>query len=78
MARVAATASLGMKIGLGGKQGFTQYDSASPHHSITIERNLPEELTDEQLVERADELHKLGRKLVEKKINEDIKEVKGA
>lgn len=77
MARVAATASLGMKISLEGKQGFTRYDNASPHHSITIERNLSDDLTDEELVEKVDGLHKLARQLVEKKINDDIKEIRG-
>lgn len=78
MARVSATASLGMKLSLGTKKklGFTTYDSTSPHHSITIERNVTDELTDEELVERAEELHKMARKLVEQKINQDIKEAR--
>lgn len=74
MARVSATSSLGVKVSLGNKKGFSQYDNASPHHSITIERSLPDELTNDELVEKAEELHGLARKLVEKKVNEDIKE----
>lgn len=75
MAKVSGTASLGMKIGLGHKKGFSTYDNASPFHAITIERELDESLTDEELVEKADELNKLARKLVEKKINDDIKDI---
>lgn len=75
MAKVSGTASLGMRVGLGHKKGFTSYDSASPFHSITIERELDESLTDEQLVEKAEELNVMARKLVEKKINEDIRDL---
>jgi hypothetical protein len=80
MARVSATASLGMKLSLGTKKklGFSEYDNTNPHHSITIERHVDDQLTDEQLVERAEELHTLARKLVEKKVNLDIKEAKSA
>lgn len=76
--RVAATASLGMKVSLGHKKGFGTYDNASPHHSITIERSFEADLTDEQLVAKADECHQLARKLVEKKINDDLKELQDA
>lgn len=75
MARVAATASLGMKVSLGNKKGFSAYDNASPHHSITIERSVSDELSDEELVSLADRLHAQARKLVEKKINDDIKDL---
>lgn len=75
MATVSATASLGMKISLKNKPGFTTYDNASPHHSISIERSVDDSLSDEQLVEKAAELHTMARKLVEKKINEDIREL---
>lgn len=80
MARVSATASLGMKLSLGAKKGlgFTQYDSTSPHHSISIERELPESLSDQELSDKAEELHTIARKLVEKKINVDIREAKKA
>lgn len=76
MARISATASLGMKISLATKKklGFTTYDSTSPHHSITIEREVSEDLTDAELVTKAEELHTLSRKLVERKMNADIKE----
>lgn len=76
MARASATASLGMKISLEGKPGFGRYDNASPHHSITIDREFDNDLSDEELLEKAEELHTLARKLVEKKINEDVKELK--
>ncbi len=75
MARVSSTASLGLKLGLGHKKGYTQYDSASPHHSVTIEREVDETLTNDELVEKADEINDLARKLVEKKMNKDAKEI---
>lgn len=78
MARVAATASLGLKVGLGHKKAFTQYDSASPHHSVTIERQVDDSLSDEQLAEKAEELNKLARELVEKKVNKDLVEIQKA
>lgn len=76
MARVSATASLGMKLGLGHKPGHTTYDNASPHHSFTVEREYDESLTDEELAEKASGLHKLARKLVEDRIQADIKEIR--
>lgn len=78
MARVAGTASLGMKVSLGHKKAFTQYDSASPHHSITIERTVDDSLTDDELAEKASELNVMARKLVEKKINDDLKDIQKA
>lgn len=76
MSRVSSTASLGMKVSLRHKQGFDYSDTASPHHSITIERNVADNLSDEELVAEADKCHKLARKLVEKKINEDLKDLR--
>lgn len=78
MARVSGTASLGMKISLGHKKGYDKYDNASPHHSITIEREVSNDLSDEELAEKADELNSICRKLVEKKINADIKDLNKA
>lgn len=75
MAKISATASLGMKVSLANKAGFGQYDNASPHHSITIEREVADDLRDIDLVDKAEELHKLARALVEKKINTDLKEL---
>jgi hypothetical protein len=66
-----------MKVSLGSKKGYNQYDNASPHHSITIEKNVDDELSDEELVAEADKLHLLARKLVETKISADLKELKG-
>lgn len=67
MSEVSATASLGMKIG-----------QFSPHHSITIKRSVPDDYTDEQLVEAADKTHELARRLVEKKVNQDVQDHKKA
>lgn len=74
--RVSGTASLGMKISLGNKKGFTQYDHAAPHYSITFERTYEDSLSDDELVLQGDHLSKLARTLVEKKINEDVKAAK--
>lgn len=76
MTKVSATASLGMKVSLGGKKGFSNYDNASPHHSISIERTVSDDLSDAEMVQKAEECHKLARALVEKKINEDLKELR--
>lgn len=67
MSEVSGTASLGMKIGM-----------FSPHHSITIKRTVADDLTDEELVAKADQVHELARKLVEKKINQDVQDHKKA
>lgn len=74
MARVSGTASLGLRVGLGHKEGYTQYDSTSPHHSITIEREVSDDLTDEELVVKATELNGLARSVVEREINKDLKD----
>lgn len=74
MAKVTGSASLGMKLGLGHKKSHDKYDNANPHHSVTIERTYPDDLTDEQLIEKAESLHKLCRNLVEKKMQSDIKD----
>lgn len=76
MSRVSSTASLGMKVSLGIKKGYSQYDNASPHHSITIEKTVDDSFTDEQLVAEAEKLHGLARKLVEAKINDDLKDLR--
>lgn len=75
MARVAATASLGVKKSVEHKKEWGKYDSMSPHHSITLELTLPDDSTDEQLVERAENLHTQARALVEKKIARDLKDM---
>lgn len=74
MARVSATASLGIKKSLGHKKGWGTYDNVSPHHSITFERNYPDDLTDEELVAKGNSLHKLARTMVEARIAEDVRE----
>ena len=75
MAKVSATSSLGMKVSIAHKKAFEKYDNASPHHSVTLERNVDESLTDEEMIEIADRLHKTAQDMVEKKINEDLKEI---
>lgn len=77
MARASATASLGLRIGLAGKKGFASHDAASPHHSFTLERELSESLTDEELAERAKELHTICEKMVTQQMNDEIEKIKG-
>lgn len=76
MARASATASLGLRIGLGGKKGFHSHDAASPHHSFTLERELSEELSDEELAQKAQELHAICEKMVEAEMNAEVKKIK--
>lgn len=76
MAKVSATSSLGLKVSLSHKKGFGTYDNASPHHSISIEREVSDDLTDEELVEKASELNAKCRKLVEDKMGRDLKELR--
>lgn len=54
---------------------FSEYENISPHASITVEREV--EGTDEELLTYADELYDKARKVVEKKIEADIKSAKG-
>lgn len=76
MAKISGTASLGIKKSLGHKKGWTQYDNSSPHYSMTIEREgLSDDLTNEELLEKAAELQDLCQKQVEKKISDDLKEI---
>lgn len=73
MARVSGTASLGVRRSLGHKKGWGSHDGASPHYSMTIERDdLSNDLTDEQLSEKAEELTKIAQKRVEKLIADDL------
>lgn len=73
MARVSATASLGIKVSLQAVKQFDKFDNTSPHHSITIERQVSDDLTDQQLVDKAKQLHKLAEGIVKDKINEELK-----
>lgn len=73
-AKVSGTASLGIKKSLGHKKGFTQYDNVSPQFSMTIQREVSGDLTDEQLLEKAEELTDLCRERIEKKISDELKE----
>ena len=72
MTRVAATASLGFKKNIEHKKEWGKYDNMSPHHSITLERTLDDDVSDEEMLNTADFLHSEARKLVEKKIARDI------
>lgn len=73
--RIGATASLGIKRGLEGKKGWGKYDSASPHHSFTIERVFDKELSDEEIEAKSEILHKIAEKKVQQKINEEIQRI---
>lgn len=70
-AEVTAAASLSMRIGVGHKKGFGSHDGITPYHEVRIKRTVSDDLTDEEMVEKAEEIHKLCRKLVEKKIADD-------
>lgn len=71
MARVSATASMGLKLKI-----FSDYENVSPHASITIERDLgagsDEQYTDAALVEMAAEMYEKCRKYVESEMEKDI------
>lgn len=83
MATVKVTASLGTKM-----KFFSEYENISPHASITIEREVDPGMTtaemiekfaadDAEIVQYADQLYDKARKVVEKKIEADIKSAKG-
>lgn len=76
MARVSATASLGVRKGLGGKVGWGSHDAASPHHSLTIEREVDNDLSDDQLVEKALEMHGKVEKAVSSIMNTEMQRIK--
>lgn len=73
---VSATASLSARVGVGHKKGWGSHDGVTPHHSITIKREIPSSYTDEQAVQEADKLWHLARKLAEAKMSEDIVDLK--
>ena len=72
MATLKVTASLNTKL-----KFFSQYENINPHCSITIEEEVPDSLSDEEKLERSSELYDKIRKVVEKKIESDIKSAKG-
>lgn len=73
MAKVSGTASLGVRIGLAHKKQFGSHDGATPFYAMTIEREgLSDNLSDEELADKAEDLMAICRKRVEKKINPDI------
>lgn len=76
MAKVSATASMGIRIGVGHKKGFGSHDAVSPHHSITIERQVDDELTDEQIMYRGMQLHGQAEARVNKLISEELRKVR--
>lgn len=72
MAKVSATASMGVKL----KQ-FSDFENVNPHASISVERELPNDLSDEQLIDQAKILYKQCRKYVETEIGKDVESAKG-
>lgn len=70
MPTVKVTASLNTKL-----KFFSDFENINPHASITIEREI--EGTDEELLEYADKTYDKIRKVVQKKIESDIKSAKG-
>lgn len=77
MAKVSGTASLTIKVGLGHKKQFTQYDSASPFYSMTLEKEVPEGLSEETMADISERLTEICRERVEKKIQNDLKDLQG-
>lgn len=67
---IRVTASLNTKL-----KFFSEYENINPHASITIEREV--DGTDEELLAYADQLYDKARKVVEKKIEADIRSAKG-
>lgn len=76
MARISATASLGLRVGLGGKQKFQSHDAASPHHSLTIEREVSDAHTDEELLEKAEKLHSQCEARVNQYMDTELKKIR--
>lgn len=76
MPEVTATASLSARVGVGHKKGWGSHDGITPHHSITLKRELPNHTSDEGLIAEADKLWNLARKLCEEKMQLDVKELK--
>ena len=72
MAKISASASMGVKL-----KFFSDFENVNPHFSISIERNVPDEWTDEQCADYAAELMNQARARVEDKIEADIKSAKG-
>lgn len=78
MAEVGATASLSARVGMSHKKGWGSHDGMTPHHSITIKREVSNDSSDDDLVGEADKLWHLARKLCEQKMSDDIKDLKKA
>ena len=72
MAILKVTSSLNTKL-----KFFSQYENIKPHCSITIEEDVSDSLSDEDRLERASLLYDKIRKVVEAKIESDIKSAKG-
>jgi hypothetical protein len=72
MAILKVTSSLNTKL-----KFFSQYENINPHCSISIEEEVPDSLSDEDRLERASQLYDKIRKVVEAKIESDIKSAKG-
>lgn len=70
--KVRATASMGVKLKI-----FSDYENASTHASITIEKDVGEGNNNAALLYEAGQLYDVAREYVEEKIEEDIKSAKG-
>lgn len=75
MAKVSGSASLTIRIGLGHKKQFTQYDHASPFYAMTIEKEVDDTYSDEALADMSERLSEICRERVEKKIQNDVKDL---
>lgn len=72
MAKVSVTAALNTKL-----KYFSDFENINPHCSITIERDVDNEWSDQKILDYGNELYDKIRKVVEAKIESDIKSAKG-
>lgn len=74
MAKVTSTASVGVKLDMRNLPNHVQFDRVESMHIISIERGgLDDNLTDEQLAQKADKLHEASLKLVKSRVQADIR-----
>lgn len=76
MARISAKAAISTRVGIGHKKGAGSHDGISPGNELGIERDVSDDLTDEELADRAEQMYLLLRKRSEKYLNEDLKDLR--
>lgn len=75
MAKVSGTASIGARVGVGHKKGFHSHDSVNPFFSMSFDREVSNDLSDEELADKAEEIISICRKRVETKMRTDIEDL---